>query len=140
MYEWVKALHVFAVVVWMAGMICLPWLFAYHCGAAVGSATSETFKSIERRLLKVVINPSMIVAWIAGPALAWLGHWWASPWFLLKFALVFALSGVHGVLSRWVKDFGADRARRNPGIYRMVGALPVATLAAVVVLVVVKPF
>lgn len=140
MYEWVKALHIFAVVVWMAGMICLPWLFVYHSGAAVGSATSETFKSIELRLLKVIINPSMIVAWIAGPALAWLGHWWTSPWFLLKFALVFALSGVHGVLSRWVKDFGADRARRSLSTYRIVGALPVATLAAVVVLVAVKPF
>jgi putative membrane protein len=140
MYEWVKALHIFAVVVWMAGMICLPWLFVYHSGAAVGSATSETFKLIELRPLKVIINPSMIVAWIAGPALAWLGHWWTSPWFLLKFALVFALSGVHGVLSRWVKDFGGDRARRSLSTYRIVGALPVATLAAVVVLVAVKPF
>jgi protoporphyrinogen IX oxidase len=140
MYDWVKALHVVAVVVWVFGMICLPWLFVYHCGAPVGSAASETFKAIERRLLKTVINPTMIVAWIAGPCLAWLGHWWTSPWFMIKFVLGFALSGAHGVFSRWVKDFGVNHARRNPSVYRVVSALPVATLAAVVVLVVVKPF
>lgn len=140
MYEWAKALHVVAVMIWMAGMICLPWLFVYHRAAAVGSPVSEVFKTIERRLLKTVINPTMIVAWLAGPYLVWLGHWWTSPWFIIKFALVFALSGVHGVLSRWVKDFAADRPRKSLNAYRVVATLPVAVLLGAVTLVVVKPF
>jgi protoporphyrinogen IX oxidase len=96
MYVWVKALHVVAVISWMAGMLYLPRLFVYHCDAETGSRQSETFKVIERRLLRGIINPAMIVAWLAGIYLAWVGRWYWSGWFLAKFVLVLLLSAVHG--------------------------------------------
>ena len=80
MYEWIKALHIIAVISWMAGMLYLPRLFVYHCEAEVGSKQSETFKVMERRLLKAIVNPAMIVTWLAGLYLAWFGHWFSSPW------------------------------------------------------------
>ena len=96
MYEWIKALHVIAVIAWMAGMLYLPRLFVYHCEAETGSKQSETFKVMERRLLKAIINPAMIVTWLAGLYLAWAGHWLAAGWLHGKLALVLLLSGVHG--------------------------------------------
>ena len=78
MYEWIKALHVIAVISWMAGMLYLPRLFVYHCEAEIGSKQSETFKVMERRLLKAIINPAMIVTWLAGLYLAWSGHWFSA--------------------------------------------------------------
>src|ERR1051325_7296843 len=109
MYEWIKALHVIAVISWMAGMLYLPRLFVYHCEAEPGSKQSETFKVMERRPLKAIINPAMIVTWLAGLYLAWAGHWYTSPWFHAKFVLVLAMSGMHGAFSRLVKDFAADQ-------------------------------
>ncbi len=93
MYEWIKALHVIAVISWMAGMLYLPRLFVYHCEAEPGSKQSETFKIMERRLLRAIINPAMAVTWIAGLYLAWAGHWYSSPWFLAKLFLVVVLVG-----------------------------------------------
>ena len=100
LYDWIKALHVIAVISWMAGMLYLPRLFVYHCEAEAGSKQSETFKVMERRLLRAIINPAMIVTWLAGLYLAWAGHWYLSGWFHVKFALVLAMSGIHGFLSR----------------------------------------
>ena len=101
-YPWIKALHVIAVISWMAGMLYLPRLFVYHCDAEVGSKQSETFKVMEWRLLKAIINPAMMVTWLAGIYLAWSGHWYTSGWFHAKLTLVLILSGVHGFFSRWV--------------------------------------
>jgi putative membrane protein len=140
MYEWIKALHVIAVISWMAGMLYLPRLFVYHCEAEAGSKQSETFKVMERRLLKAIINPAMIVAWLAGLYLAWAGHWYSSPWFHVKFVLVLVLSGVHGFLSRCVKDFAADRNTRDQKFYRIINEVPTALMVAIVILVIVKPF
>lgn len=139
-YDWIKALHIVAVMTWMAGMLPLPWLFVLHGDAAFGSCTSEFLKMIERRLLRVVVNPAMIVAWIAGPYLAWSAHWWTTGWFQAKFALVLALSGVHGLYVRWVKDFAADLPRRTRGTYLGAAATPIVVMIAAVILVVVKPF
>ncbi len=80
-YDWVKALHVIAIISWMAGMLYLPRLFIYHCEAETGSKQSETFKVMERRLLRVIINPAMIIAWITGLWLAWASGFWAAGWF-----------------------------------------------------------
>ncbi len=113
MYDWIKALHVIAVISWMAGMLYLPRLFVYHCEAEVGSKQSETFKVMERRLLKAIINPAMIVTWLAGLYLAWAGHLFSAGWFHGKLLLVLLLSGVHGFFARCVKDFAADRNTRN---------------------------
>jgi protoporphyrinogen IX oxidase len=139
-YPWIKALHVVAVISWMAGMLYLPRLFVYHCDAEAGSKQSETFKVMERRLLKAIINPAMIVTWLAGLYLAWSGHWFASGWLHGKLALVITLSGVHGFFSRWVKDFAADRNTRSQKFYRIINEVPTILMIGIVILVVVKPF
>ena len=140
MYEWIKALHVIAVISWMAGMLYLPRLFVYHCAAEVGSKQSETFKVMEQRLLRAIINPAMIATWLAGLYLAWSGHWLAAPWLHGKLALVIAMSGVHGFFSRWVKDFAADRNTRSQKFYRVINEVPTILMIGIVILVVVKPF
>ena len=140
MYEWIKALHIIAVIAWMAGMLYLPRLFVYHCEAEPGSRQSETFKVMERRLLKAIINPAMIVTWLAGLYLAWAGHWFASHWMHVKLLLVLALSGVHGFFVRWVKDFAADRNRKSQKFYRVINEVPTLLMIGIVILVVLKPF
>ena len=140
MYEWIKALHVIAVIAWMAGMLYLPRLFVYHADAAPGSDKSETFKIMERRLLRAIINPAMIVTWLAGLYLVWAGHWYGAGWFHVKFLLVLLLSGVHGFLSRAVRDFAADRNQRSQKFYRIINEVPTVLMILIVILVVVKPF
>jgi protoporphyrinogen IX oxidase len=140
MYEWVKALHVIAVISWMAGMLYLPRLFVYHCEVEVGSKQSETFKVMERRLLKAIINPAMIVTWLAGLYLAWAGHWYVSSWLQIKFLLVLMMSAVHGFFVRWVRAFAADRNPHNQKFYRIINEVATVLMIAVVVLVIVKPF
>jgi putative membrane protein len=140
MYEWIKALHVIAVISWMAGMLYLPRLFVYHCEAETGSKQSETFKVMERRLLRAIINPAMIVTWLTGLYLVWAGHWYVAGWLHVKFLLVLLLSGVHGFLARAVRDFAADRNQRSQKFYRIINEVPTGLMIAIVVLVVVKPF
>jgi putative membrane protein len=124
----------------MAGMLYLPRLFVYHCDAPKGSIQSDTFKLMERRLLKAIINPAMIVAWVLGLVLVWQGGWYVSGWMHAKFALVLVMSGVHGFLSRAVKDFAANRNERPARFYRMVNEVPTVLMIGIVVLVIVKPF
>ena len=140
MYEWIKALHVIAVISWMAGMLYLPRLFVYHCEAEKGSKQSETFKVMERRLMWAIINPAMIVTWLAGLYLAWAGHWYLSPWFHAKFLLVLIMSAVHGFFSRWRRDFEADRNTKSQRFYRFINEVPTMLMVLIVILVVVKPF
>src|SRR4030081_282807 len=117
MYEWVKALHVIAVISWMAGMLYLPRLFVYHCEAEIGSRQSETFKVMERRLLKAIINPAMILTWLLGLYLALAGPGFTAGWLHEKLLLVIALSGVHGFFARWLRDFAADKNLRSQKFY-----------------------
>ena len=140
LYDWIKVLHVIAILSWMAGLLYLPRLMVYHCDAPKGSPQSETFKVMERRLLKAIMNPAMIVAWLAGLWLAWDGGWLASGWFHVKLALVLAMSGFHGALSRWVKDFAADANRRAPRFYRVANEVPTLLMIGIVIMVIVKPF
>jgi putative membrane protein len=140
LYEWIKALHILAVISWMAGMLYLPRLMVYHCDAPVGSPQSETFKVMERRLLKAIINPAMGVTWLAGLYLAWDGGWYASGWFHVKFALVLAMSAVHGFLTARVRDFQLDRNIRSARFYRIANEVPTVLMIGIVILVVVKPF
>jgi protoporphyrinogen IX oxidase len=140
MYEWLKAFHIIAVIAWMAGMLYLPRLFVYHCQADVGSMQSETFKVMERRLLKAIINPAMIATWVLGLWLAWSGGWFKAPWLHAKLLLVILLSGVHGMLSRYVKDFAADRRRKSQKFFRIINEVPTVLMILIVILVVVKPF
>ena len=140
MYEWIKAFHVIAVISWMAGMLYLPRLFVYHVEAEKGSVQSETFKVMERRLLRGVINPAMIVTWVLGLYLAWDGNWLMSGWFHVKFFLVLVMSGVHGMFSRWVREFGQDRNTRSQKFYRIINEIPTVLMIAIVIMVIVKPF
>jgi putative membrane protein len=137
---WVKALHVIAIIAWMAGMLYLPRLFVYHCEAEPGSKQSETFKVMERRLLRVIINPAMGIAWITGLGLAFHYGYWSDPWFHAKFSLVVLLSGVHGFFSRWRRQFAADDNRHDARFYRAMNEVPTLMMIGIVVLVVVKPF
>lgn len=140
MYEWVKALHVISVISWMAGMLYLPRLFVYHCDAEVGSKQSETFKVMERRLLKAIINPAMIGTWIFGLWLVWLGHWHDAGWLQAKFALVILLSALHGMLTRYTRDFANDRNTKSQKFYRIINEVPAILMICIVILVIVKPF
>ena len=145
MYEWTKAFHIIAVIAWMAGMLYLPRLFVYHCAAEKGSVQSETFKVMERRLLRAIINPAMIATWVLGLWLAWLGPdsrygWFASGWLWAKIILVLALSAVHGLLARWRKDFARDRNRHSQKFYRIINEVPTVMMILIVLLVVLKPF
>jgi putative membrane protein len=140
MYEWIKALHVVAIISWMAGMLYLPRLFVYHCEAEIGSKQSETFKVMERRLLKAIINPAMIAAWLAGLYLAWSGHWFTAGWLHVKLALVLAMSAVHGFFVRWVRDFANDRRLRTQKFYRIINEVPTVLMILIVIMVIVKPF
>jgi protoporphyrinogen IX oxidase len=139
-YLWLKAFHIIAVIAWMAGMLYLPRLFVYHCAAAAGSPQSETFKVMERRLLKAIINPAMIATWVLGLWLAWRAGWWQAGWLHAKIGLVVGMSAVHGFFARCVKDFAADRNTRSAGFYRLFNEVPTLLLIAIVILVVVKPF
>jgi protoporphyrinogen IX oxidase len=139
-YEWLKAFHIISVIAWMAGMLYLPRLFVYHCVAERGSVQSETFKMMERRLLRAIINPAMIASWIFGLWLAWLGAWTWATWFQAKLALVIVMSGVHGMLARHVRDFGADQNRHSQKYYRIINEIPTILMIVIVLLVVLKPF
>jgi putative membrane protein len=140
MYLRLKAFHIIAVIAWMAGMLYLPRLFVYHCEAEPGSKQSETFKVMEHRLLRFIINPAMIATWVLGLWLAWEGGWFRSGWLHGKLALVLAMSVVHGFFVRWVKDFAADRNRHSPGFYRLANEIPTVLMIVIVILVVLKPF
>jgi protoporphyrinogen IX oxidase len=144
-YDWIKAFHIIAVIAWMAGMLYLPRLFVYHCEAERGSVQSETFKLMERRLLRGIINPAMILAIALGLWLAWLGPdsrygWFASGWLQAKIGLVLGLSAVHGLFARWVKAFAADSNRHSQRFYRFINEIPTVLMIAIVLLVVLKPF
>src|SRR5207249_12241119 len=108
--------------------------------AVTGSMQAGSFKVMERRLLKAIINPAMIVTWLSGLYLAWVGHWFSAPWLHGKLLLVVVLSGVHGFFSRWVKDFAADRNTRSQRFYRFINEVPTIVMIGIVILVVVKPF
>jgi len=140
LYLWIKAFHVVAVIAWMAGMLYLPRLFVYHCEAPKGSIQSETFKIMERRLLKAIINPAMMVTWVLGLYLIWEGGWYTSGWLHAKVALVLIMSGLHGVYVRRLKDFAADKNTKPAKYYRILNEIPTVLMIGIVILVIVKPF
>ncbi|MGE0701280.1 MAG: protoporphyrinogen oxidase HemJ [Hyphomicrobiaceae bacterium] len=139
-YDWMKALHVIAIISWMAGMLYLPRLFIYHCEAEPGSRQSETFKIMEQRLLKVIINPAMVVSWVLGLWLMWQSGFWKAPWMHGKLAAVILLSATHGYLSAAVRAFAEDRNTRQARHWRLVNEVPTVLMIVIVVLVIVKPW
>ena len=139
-YRWVKALHVVAVISWMAGMLYLPRLFVYHCDVPPGSAQAETFTVMERRLLGIIINPAMIVTWISGLWLVWQLGAYLSAWFLVKFAAVLLMSVVHGHLSAALRRFADGTNTRSVRYWRMMNEVPAVLMIVIVVMVIVRPF
>jgi putative membrane protein len=140
-YLWLKALHVISVIFWMAGMAYLPRLFVYHAEAEVGSEKSETFKIMERRLLRGIINPAMIATFIFGGLMIWanpeLMH---QPWFHVKLTLVILMTALHGFFARWRKAFDRDQNVHSSRFYRIINEAPPVLVVVIVILVVVKPF
>ncbi len=139
-YVWIKAIHVVAIISWMAGLLYLPRLFIYHCEAANGSTQSETFKVMERRLLSIIMMPAMVISWVLGLWLAWTGGHFGEHWFHAKLALVVCLSAVHGYFSAAARAFAEDRNGKTPRHWRTVNEVPTLLMIAIVVLVIVKPF
>jgi putative membrane protein len=140
MVLWVKALHVISVIAWMAGMLYLPRLFVYHAEAAKGSETSETFKIMERRLLKAIVNPSMLLVFATGFVLVYLTEDWRDGWWQAKMILVLGLAGLHGFFARCVRTFAQDANERSARFYRILNEAPTILMVLIVVLAVVKPF
>lgn len=140
LYSWLKTLHILALISWMAAMLYLPRLMVYHAEAPVGSATSETFKVMERRLLKGIATPAMIATWVFGLWLAHQGGFFSSGWLHAKLALVLVLSGIHGFLAGAVRKFAEDRNTRSARTWRILNEVPAVLLVFIVILVVFKPF
>lgn len=140
MYEWVLVLHIISVISWMAGLLYLPRLFVYHVDAKPGSELSETFKIMERRLLRAIMTPAMIASWIFGLWLAYITESFAEAWFHGKILLVILLSAVHMAMARWRKEFERDNSRRSTKFFRIANEVPTLLMIGIVVLVIVKPF
>ena len=135
----VRAIHILAVISWMAGLLYLPRLFVYHADKEAGSDVSETFKIMERRLLKAIMTPAMIVSWVAGLWLAWENDYWTEIWFAGKLLAVIGLTVCHFVFSGWVKNFASDTNRLRSRTFRIANEIPTLLMIAVVFLVVLKP-
>ena len=140
MYEWIKALHVISVIAWMAGLLYLPRLFVYHADTEPGSEASETFKKMERRLYRIIMLPAMTATWGFGLTLAWLTAVWTDSWFIVKFALVLAMSAFNDFCGRWVREFAADERKRPARFYRFINEVPTLAMIVIVILVIVRPF
>ncbi len=141
-YEWIRALHIISVISWMAGMLYLPRLFVYHTSAKIGSEMSETFKIMERRLLKIIINPAMIATWIFGLLMLY-ARWdylMGEAWMHAKLLIVFLLSGVHGMFAKQVKIFARDENKKSDRYFRIINEVPTIMMIIIVILVVVEPF
>lgn len=139
-YPWVKAVHVVAIISWMAGMLYLPRLFIYHCDAPKGSQQSDTFKVMERRLLRLIMNPAMVVSWVLGIWLAWQASFFSSPWFHVKLLAALVLSWAHGNFSAAVRAFAEDRNDKSTRYWRIMNEVPTILMIIIVVMVIVKPF
>lgn len=139
-YSWVKALHIISVIAWMAGMLYLPRLYVYHCAAESGSIQSETFKVMERRLLRAITNPAMIASWLFGILLVLHLEAWTEPWFHAKLTLLIGMQIIHAALARWRKQFERDENRHSETYYRYMNEVPTLLMIGIVIFVVVKPF
>ena len=140
MFEWILVLHIISVISWMAGLLYLPRLFIYHVEAKRGSELSETFKTMERRLLRAIMTPAMIASWVFGLWLAYITEAFSEGWFHGKLLLVILMSVAHMAMARWRKDFEQDNNVRSAKYFRIANEVPTLLMIAIVVLVVVKPF
>ncbi len=141
-YDWIKALHIIAVISWMAGMFYLPRLFVYHAEkATVGSELDQTFLVMEAKLLRVIMNPAMIISWVCGLLLIGMGAFdFGAAWSWAKLIAVLAMSGAHGWLAARRKDFAAGQNTRSGRTYRLINEVPTVLMFVIVIAVIVRPF
>ena len=141
-YLWIKALHIISVIAWMAGLLYLPRLFVYHVDADPGSELSETLKIMERRLLKLIMNPAMLASFFFGILLllGLGGAAWSAAWIHLKLLLVAGLLVAHMAMGRWRREFAEDRNTRPRKFYRIANEVPTVLMAGIIIFAVVRPF
>jgi putative membrane protein len=140
-FEWIEALHVIAVISWMAGLLYLPRLMVYHCETIVGGTEDKRFKVMERRLMRAIMDPASLAALVSGVWLAWqAGYGWNDGWFILKVVGVLGLIGVHGVLGWHRRQFAEGRRQHPARYFRVLNEVPTALMIVIVVMVIVKPF
>ncbi|WP_109074924.1 MULTISPECIES: protoporphyrinogen oxidase HemJ [unclassified Azospirillum] len=141
LYDWIKALHVISIIAWMAGLLYLPRLFVYHCQVSAGSEASETFKVMERRLLRVIMNPAMIASYVFGITMIVLTpEWMKQGWLHAKILFVLLLTVSHMMMARWRRDFAEDRNTRPQRFFRIANEVPTLLMIGIVIFVIVKPF
>jgi putative membrane protein len=140
MVEWLKVLHIISVISWMAGLLYLPRLMVYHADKEPGSDASETFKIMEKRLMKAIMTPAMIASWVFGLLLVWQNDLWTQGWFITKLFLVLLLSAQHIFCVVWVKEFAQDKRNRNARFFRLVNEIPTVLMILVIILVEIQPF
>ncbi|MCF6321099.1 MAG: protoporphyrinogen oxidase HemJ [Rhizobiaceae bacterium] len=140
MVEWLKVAHIVSVISWMVAMLYMPRLMVYHTEKKPGSDASETFKIMERRLLKGIMTPAMIASWVFGLLLAWQNNLWAQGWFISKMFLVVLMSAQHGFCAVWVKEFAADERKRKVVFFKIVNEVPTVLMILIVILVIIRPF
>ena len=141
LYLWIKALHVASIISWMAGLLYLPRLFVYHCNAKPGSESSETFKIMERRLLRGIMNPAMIGAWLFGIAMVSMEPTLMQQgWLHAKLLFVLLLTGIHMMMARWRREFAEDRNHRSQRFFRIMNEVPAVLMLGIVIFVIVRPF
>jgi len=139
-YLWAKVLHIVSVIAWMAAMLYLPRLFVYHAEAGPGSPQSETFKIMERRLLRAIMTPAMLSTWYFGLWMAWTGFGFMGGWLHAKIAAVVVLTGMHGYFAGAVRRFAEDREVRTSRHWRVLNEMPAVLMIVIVILVVIKPW
>jgi putative membrane protein len=141
-YLWVKAFHVISMIAWMAGTFYLPRLFVYHCMVTPGTPESERFKVMERKLFKQIINPAIMATWGFGILLVLTPGIidWHAGWWHVKLLMVLLMSGFHGALSKWRRDFLEDRNTRPQRFYRIANEVPTVLMFIIVIMVIVRPF
>lgn len=139
-YLWIKAAHIIFVIFWMAGLFMLPRFLVYHQEAVLGSSEDTAWAERERRLIRIILNPAMIITWILGMTLAVKGGWFVAGWFNVKLLMVFALSGYHGWMSAYAKKLARGERTLSGKSLRLINEVPGLAAAVIVILVVVKPF
>ena len=141
-YPWFKAIHIIAVISWMAGLLYLPRLFVYHVEVELNSTEDRRFQIMERRLLRAIMNPAMVVSYIFGILLILTPGIvdWSSAWIWLKILAILVLTGCHHAMGKWRKDLAEGTNQKSQRYFRVVNEVPTISMIIIVIMVVVKPF
>lgn len=140
-YLWLKAFHIISVIFWMAGLLYLPRLYVYHTKTSVGSEVDKIFQIMESRLLRLIMNPAMIITYILGIIISYIyGMVALGGWFHIKMTAVLGLTIFHGLLARWRKDFSNGTNIHSEKFYRIINEIPAILIIIAVIMVIVKPF